>query len=289
MVKIWKLLLLTICVVVTICLLGVRALRSKQAVPPAPRTEPRTQPDPPTQPPTTPMSGRRSRVASDALGQGSLFGPPPAPISPPPLPPDNRPSSPRAPHNRPPSPPASPPAPADPLQNFLYTGYATIGDRSQALLEDRRTHEGTWLGEGDTFQGYIIEHIDPDGIRLRQGETRRDLAMADRFNATPLATDAPITAQPDPGNLTQFRSQVGQSFYFQVTGRLSGSVWGSGPYTDDSDLATASVHAGLLRDGQQGVVRVTVLPGSGRYDGSIRNGVTSNSYGSWDGSYRIDR
>ncbi len=97
-------------------------------------------------------------------------------------------------------------------------------------------------------------------------------------------------ALPDPGNLTGFRGQNGQSFYIEVTGnRDAGQVWGNGLYTDDSALAAAVVHEGVLADGQTGVVKVTILPGAASYRGTDRNGVATGDWGAWDGSYRIER
>jgi serine/threonine protein kinase len=93
---------------------------------------------------------------------------------------------------------------------------------------------------------------------------------------------------PDPVNLSGFHGEVGKAIVFQVTGSTTGTVWGSGVYTDDSPLAAAAVHAGALKDGQKGLVRVTILPGQAAYAGSTRNGVTSNSYGEWSGSYRVE-
>ena len=74
--------------------------------------------------------------------------------------------------------------------------------------------------------------------------------------------------RPDPGNLTSFRDQAGRTYTFDVTGSDQGPVWGSGIYTDDSSLATAAVHAGLLRVGQRGQVTVMLLPGRDSYAGS---------------------
>ncbi len=93
--------------------------------------------------------------------------------------------------------------------------------------------------------------------------------------------------EPDPGNLTAFRDRIGQTHTFRVTGQSNGSIWGNGIYTDDSTLGTVAVHAGLLRDGQRGVVKVTILPGQDHYDGSSANGITSSSYEIWQGSYII--
>lgn len=90
-----------------------------------------------------------------------------------------------------------------------------------------------------------------------------------------------------PGTMVDYRSKVGQSFDFTIKAALGGTVWGTDIYTDDSSLATAVIHAGLLRDGQQGVIRVTVLAGQSSYQASNRNGVSTSSYGSWYGSYRV--
>jgi hypothetical protein len=98
---------------------------------------------------------------------------------------------------------------------------------------------------------------------------------------------ARLGALPDPGTVTEWRGQIGRSMVFQVTGRVNGSIWGSDVYTDDSDLGTAAVHAGLLKPGQTGVVQVTLMPGLPRYPASQRNGVASSTYAAWSGSYRI--
>jgi len=95
-------------------------------------------------------------------------------------------------------------------------------------------------------------------------------------------------ALPDPGNLTEYRDNAGETFRFQVTGNADQSVWGTDVYTDDSSLAAAAVHAGVLEDGEDGVVTVTILPGEDGYTGSDRNGVISMDYGSWPGSYKVE-
>jgi hypothetical protein len=94
--------------------------------------------------------------------------------------------------------------------------------------------------------------------------------------------------KPDPGTVGGLRDKVGQTFVFEVTGRTDGTVWGTGIYTDDSPLATAAVHAGVLKNGQKGLVKVTILKGEASYVGSTANDVTTNPYGEWQGSYRIE-
>lgn len=72
-----------------------------------------------------------------------------------------------------------------------------------------------------------------------------------------------------------------------VVGRAGGSVWGSSPYTDDSSIAAAAVHSGALAEGENGLVKITILPGQSSYAASTSHGVTSSAYGSWSGSYTI--
>lgn len=92
---------------------------------------------------------------------------------------------------------------------------------------------------------------------------------------------------PDPGNLTMYRKNYGATYYFSVTGKGSGYLFGTDIYTDDSELAAASVHAGILAPGQSGIVKVTIRPGQSSYRASWKNGVRSRSWGKWDSSYSV--
>src|SRR5205823_4787332 len=62
----------------------------------------------------------------------------------------------------------------------------------------------------------------------------------------------PATARPDPGDLRGWEGAVGSEPLFRVTGRTDGSIYGTDVYTSDSKLATAAVHAGVLRAGETG-------------------------------------
>jgi hypothetical protein len=124
-------------------------------------------------------------------------------------------------------------------------------------------------------------------------------------NPSPAATTAPSTSAPSSspatnlgvavvdatvdGNLNDFRGQINKEVKLQVTGRTDRSVWGSGIYTDDSDVGTAAVHAGLLKSGNVGIVQVRILEGKPSYTASVSNGVTTQSYGSWPGSFEFVR
>jgi hypothetical protein len=115
------------------------------------------------------------------------------------------------------------------------------------------------------------------------------LAAAFRGTSSEPAKPVVMNALPDPGTLVGLQNQVGRTYLFQVTGSATGSVWGTGIYTADSTLATAAVHAGVLRPGETGVVRVRIVPGRAAYTGSTRNGVTSGSWNAYPGAYTISR
>ena len=67
------------------------------------------------------------------------------------------------------------------------------------------------------------------------------------------------------------------------------TVWGSGPFTDDSSVCTAAVFAGRITLERGGVVRFVTSPGLPRYQGSARNGVTTRDYANFPGSFNIVR
>jgi hypothetical protein len=90
-------------------------------------------------------------------------------------------------------------------------------------------------------------------------------------------------------DLRSLEQQVGQSFFFQATGNVHGPLWGTDTYTSDSDLGTACVHAGLLRVGEAGVVKVTMAKPLTVFPGTTRNGITSSTWTTgWSGAYQVE-
>ena len=66
---------------------------------------------------------------------------------------------------------------------------------------------------------------------------------------------------------------------------LSGHLWGTEVYTDDSHICEAAVHAGATVMAVGGPVRFEKLPGQESYMGSVRNGVSSWDWGVWGQSF----
>jgi hypothetical protein len=139
----------------------------------------------------------------------------------------------------------------------------------------------TILGKRDRFEG-STRH----GITSSEWDSWPVSFQVERVARFGIRLSARVL--PDPGNLSAYRSSTGRPLFFEVTGSDTGTVYGTGIYTDDSSLATAAVHAGVLAVGKKGVVKVTMLPGQSSYKGSTKNGVVSHSWETYAGSYRVE-
>jgi hypothetical protein len=150
-----------------------------------------------------------------------------------------------------------------------------------------------------TEESKIAGHITASALKVHTTQFGDQLLrLTDVRTLTGLAaveTEA-RDALPDPGTLTALQNQVGKTYAFVVTGALAAApppgfvpqawgrgLWGNGVYTVDSALALAAVHAGLLRPGQTGVVRVLLIGPQAGFQGATRNGVTSQPYGAYNG------
>ena len=104
--------------------------------------------------------------------------------------------------------------------------------------------------------------------------------------------DSSTTSVPNaPNHMLSYRGQNGKVYTFKVTGSTNGRIWGgeNNIYTDDSIIATAAVHAGLVKAGQTGTIKVKILPGQSSYSSIKRNGVTSYKNNGYGGSYQLSK
>lgn len=97
-------------------------------------------------------------------------------------------------------------------------------------------------------------------------------------------------AQQKPSGLCPANFQgigVGQLECLCNAGLISGPVWGTDIYSDDSSICAAAVHAGVIGfDG--GVVTVYAEPGQTSYRGSSRFGISTSDWGNWGASFSFD-
>jgi hypothetical protein len=107
-------------------------------------------------------------------------------------------------------------------------------------------------------------------------------------NPGPQAPPAEIGTDPWVANATTMRQWIGGQFQFNCpAGGKPHAVWGRDIYTDDSSVCTAAVHGGLITFQKGGKVVIEMRDGQSSYAASKRNGVTTNKYGPWPGSYIV--
>jgi hypothetical protein len=199
---------------------------------------------------------------------------------------------------------------------------AEVGRRAKEIVDklheslpaerlDVREDDTVWAGGSQ-----IVGRIATESLHVQTlpfGEQTLRLADVRSLRSPGGADEGVAAAAPDPGSMVAYQEQVGKTFTFKVTGRTGGMpgaaavvpgplggaggmrimvgsepVWGTGPYTIDSPLALTAVHAGVLRAGQSGVVKVKVLGPQPGFQGSSRNGVTTMDFGPFPG-YSISR
>lgn len=144
-----------------------------------------------------------------------------------------------------------------------------------------------------TDDAKIAGRIEIAGIRVLTPQFgERTLKIADvvsvRVAGAEIESDV-VSVEPGPQNLSNLGGQVGKVYHFKVTGTNTGSIYGTDIYTLDSQLSTAAVHAGVLKVGQTGVIKVTILSGQNAYQQSSRNGISSYGWGPYTGSYKISK
>jgi hypothetical protein len=167
----------------------------------------------------------------------------------------------------------------------VHAGILKVGQEGVVrvtLLPGRSRYEGS-TRNGITSEDWLEQYDRSFRIEATSIGPRRDLSRNPWGQGlTGAATDPPVIPR-------EHRGKIGQSFVYKVTGRnLPDWIWGTDIYTDDSDIPTAAVHAGLLKEGETAEVKVTILEGRPQFHGSTRNGVTTTGYGPWGGSYKVE-
>jgi len=64
----------------------------------------------------------------------------------------------------------------------------------------------------------------------------------------------------------------------------TGTIWGTGVYTDDSSVCSAAIHNGVVTS-EGGVFSLVLLPGRDDYHATRRHDVASSSWGTWARSF----
>ena len=174
-----------------------------------------------------------------------------------------------------------------------------------ALLEAAKSPDAEVKRRADELIDKLREMVPEDQLTVRKSDTIRteDMTVIGKIEAATWkasttqfgdvevkladirslrTSEAPptekVAAIPDPGSIYAFAQQVGQKLAFTVTGNVNGTVWGTDVYTADSTLAMVAVHAGVVKVGQTGTIRVEILPPQAVFVGTVRNGIQTNNY-----------
>jgi hypothetical protein len=142
----------------------------------------------------------------------------------------------------------------------------------------------------------ISSHAFADEVDDRFQKARKYLN--DTPQAETVTIEQPATRVPSPvmekGTLITWGTSADSlrgknglrvTYLCPADGTLSGSLWGTDLYTDDSSVCSAAVHGGLITTSGGGTISIEIRPGAASYNGSSRNGVASRSYGGWHGSF----
>jgi hypothetical protein len=162
-----------------------------------------------------------------------------------------------------------------------FREYDTDGDGQIGLYE--------WRAAGQPIARFREMDFNGDGF-LTPDEVLGPEGIAKALEAKEAnkkKEEPQLKPEPDPGSLMAYQNQIGKMFAFTVTGSVNGAVWGSGVYTADSTLATAAVHAGVLKDGKTGTVKVRIVAPPESFGGSTAHGVTTRPFGQFPGAYQI--
>ena len=86
-------------------------------------------------------------------------------------------------------------------------------------------------------------------------------------------------------NCMDKRGKIGEFYGYKIIGSTEGRVWGDGIYTDDSNIAQAAVLEGKCKIGENCTVCIKIIESKSSYGSCTKNGISTSSYGYWDGSY----
>lgn len=117
----------------------------------------------------------------------------------------------------------------------------------------------------------------------KTSNTSNTTSNTQKTSTTNNATNSTNAKPNAPQNMMDYMNNVGQTYTFTVKGDDQGMIWGgkNNVYTVDSDLATACVHAGLVKKGGVVKVKVKILGAQSEFPSVTRNGITSDEYSNY--------
>ena len=161
---------------------------------------------------------------------------------------------------------------------FNVSGSTTV--RELKYLLSSRIHSGVG---GFLFAGQVMRDNDSlDYYDVEDGDT---ILCIPGFYYPP--GGPPIVNESHSSNINCMdkRGKVGEVYGYRITGSTEGTVWGDGIYTDDSNIAKAAVLEGKCKIGENCTVCIKIIESKSSYGSCTKNGISTSSWGHWDGSY----
>lgn len=152
------------------------------------------------------------------------------------------------------------------------------------------------IGYKQGWKLVLYAHMTDKGLELVGPFGSPHMGGVISFTATSDKLDIPekqrllITALQN--NAVRFVSpkKAGDSFVVIVKGGTRGFLSGTGPFFWNSNVGKAATYAGLLKPGEEGVIRVTYVNGPGSYPGGTANGVESKALARGRGlAYKVEK
>lgn len=187
--------------------------------------------------------------------------------------------------------------------------HAGVYDGSQDTSVRVRFLPGKDAYQGSTKNGVTTHHwgawsrsfsVDSPGASpskaTRTGKSTAGTILTDGGSSASAATSQSVshaTSEPTVSCSTQGDALKGvkgaQHTVTCPSDCKSQPVWGSNPYTDDSSVCAAAIHAGAIDNKAGGRVRLVIQGDIRKAPGSTKNGVKSQAWKYWNRSFQIIR
>ena len=160
--------------------------------------------------------------------------------------------------------------------SFEVPEYTKVIELKERLASIRHLRFDVFMFEGEKLNDY--KTLDSYGIE------DGDVIDARRIY---LGGGPPIVNSTYSSNINCMdkRGKIGEEYCYNIKGSNEGTVWGDGIYTDDSNIAKAAVLEGKCKIGEEKLICIRIIEGKSSYGSCSKNGISSSSYGYWDGSY----
>jgi hypothetical protein len=173
-----------------------------------------------------------------------------------------------------------------------YEAEQIIAEREQPCFSNKRKRHATvtmylvrWRGSPCPADSWEPKANVNDELYFQWANSRGESTGRVAAPSLILSDGAPAARV----SMFSYRSQdVGFSVDVVLFGCAHGHIYGDRIYTDDSDVATAALHAGVLQLGETKLVKVFVTGPIRRFSKSLRNGIQSNFFTYFPGSFTFD-